>query len=365
MKASLFAVLFLALPRLALAQGVCDQNGPAAQFLNANAQAQRRKHHDWMTKVRATTPDGWDNATIGEILIPGSHDSGTYGATYSKPKGSSDRWGQTQTYSFLDQLCQGSRWFDVRFKKAGNEFHVWHNTHLFGTSGAALGQFRRFIADPGHSGEVIFIRFKTQGGETAVERRGLFQTWANTLRRWLVPYPGNIRYGQLRLGALANLPAQHQPGARVFLLDYEPPIDAHDALRPSFWSYSANQSGTFSNKVALSKIRKGQTKSLRAWKANKANKTFGLWWTSTGTVGALDVKKNTKELWPKRKNTKAAPLEKFFKENNCEVGNFLIVDFFGDLPLLRTRDNLVVQLASQYNVAKLHDQRHPLCQARR
>jgi len=108
-------------------------------------------------------------------------------------------------------------------------------------------------------------------------------------------------------------------------------------------------------------VRAGQIENLDAWKADKANKMFGLWWTSTGSVGALDVKSNTAAFWPQRPVTAKAPLEEFFKAQGCEVGNFLITDFYGDLALLRTQDNLILAMVDQYNFAKLHNQRHPLC----
>jgi hypothetical protein len=340
-------------------RGTCDADGPDSRFLNREAQAQREKNHDWMTRLRAEIPNAWDRATLSQILVPGSHDAGTFGKTFKKPLGLPDSWGQTQTYSILDQLCQGSRWFDLRFKKVDATFRIFHNTHVFSTADDILQQVTDFVADPAHGGEVVFVRFKVERGDTA-EQRSLFQVWANSLRPYVVPNPRDGKpFAQLALSSLAQRPSRAQLGARVFLIDYEPAIAEDDPLRGAFWPYRENQEGTFSDKVFLHAIQTEQAASLRAWETNR-EESFGLWWTSTGTIGALDVRKNTAGLWPAQ-TAKQSPLESFFVTNKCRVGNFLIVDFYGDLPLLHSQSNLVLSLVQQYDRATLKNQRPPFC----
>ena len=67
---------------------------------------------------------GWmgmidDDALVTEIVMPGSHDSGTYGMLFL---------GETQSLSFGDQMRSEARYFDVRIRRTGEgELRFYHS----------------------------------------------------------------------------------------------------------------------------------------------------------------------------------------------------------------------------------------------
>ncbi len=67
-------------------------------------------HINWMDRIR-------DDVKINEIIIPGSHDAGTYNMTYL---------GRTQGYSIKDQLIMGTRYFDLRVNKTDDDYYLYH-----------------------------------------------------------------------------------------------------------------------------------------------------------------------------------------------------------------------------------------------
>ena len=66
---------------------------------------------------------GWmgmidDDVPVTDIVMPGSHDSGTYGMLFL---------GETQALSFGDQMRSGARYFDVRIRRTGEgELRFYH-----------------------------------------------------------------------------------------------------------------------------------------------------------------------------------------------------------------------------------------------
>ena len=64
-----------------------------------------------------------DNALINNVVIPGSHDSGCYDMVYV---------GETQKYSFYEQLMVGVRYFDIRINKLSDDNYVIYHSIING-----------------------------------------------------------------------------------------------------------------------------------------------------------------------------------------------------------------------------------------
>jgi hypothetical protein len=344
---------------------VCTRghDGAVTAYLDANMDAARTHDHDWMHKVKVAAP-GWSATAINDLIMPGSHDAGTFGAPSSKGATSgSDKWAQTQTYSLLDQLCLGSRWFDVRFERKGTEWRIFHGAYYFNTLAEVILQFQKFIEDPGHVDEFVFVRLKLSGGSDT-EKAALYTAWQTALDTHIVPSPGG-GFGALTPDDLRQ--AATGAGGRILLLEYdgkknEKPFFGGPAkgtkipatLQPYFFDYATDQVGTFSNKVKLGKVKSKQKKTVKKAVKHKTTEALGFWWTSTGTVGALDVKNNTTKFWPTGTASPNTELEEFIREHKCYVGSFLIVDFYGDRAL--THDparNIVLDVVREMNLKSL------------
>ena len=79
--------------------------------------------------------------TLGNIYIPGSHDSGAY-----KELIYHQNWARTQDLSIYDQLCTGIRYLDLRLALVSGEYYVAH-TYLYIPFAVALDDINRFIGE--------------------------------------------------------------------------------------------------------------------------------------------------------------------------------------------------------------------------
>jgi hypothetical protein len=377
MKPSIASVLLasvLSVAGSARAAGICDWDLGGSQdtwkqrYLTQSLEPSRAQAHHWMGLIAASS-SSWARAKLGDLLLPGSHDAGCFG----KPSGTTNAlttvlknipaWAQTQSHSLLEQLCLGSRWFDVRLKSHKNGWRIFHNMYLFGTSDEALEQYARFAADAAHVDEVVFVRLKLAGSDA--EKTALLEGWVTRLKPYLVTNAGT-GYGQMTLDEIKKSATGN--GARIFLVWYEeqakgkaPSYSPPEKLAKYLFSYRSNQAGTFSNKVKLTEMVQPQETALAAWKKSPGDKVFATWWTSTGRFGALNVRDNTTAIWPKDKASPDTPLEDFFRKSACEIGTFLLVDFYGDAALMNQKSNLILDLARDYTVKKLAGQKHPHC----
>lgn len=329
--------------------------------------------HDFMGRLATVAGERWAATTLSGLLLPGSHDAGTYGnATGPGPAS----WAQTQTHTFLGQLCRGARWFDVRLKKDGDGWRVFHGPFLFGSGQDVLRDLLTFVNDKKHKYEVVFVRLKLDGSVQEIE--DLYKSWFEALGKRLI---ARGQYPQKTLATMTMRDLRSvntATGGHVVLINYDKkkkkgrlekageklsgkekpaklPKQAQVSLdvRSRTWSYVSHQAGEFSNKVPLREVISGQRAMLKAWKDGGAQKVYGLWWTSTGAVGALDVRKNTKKLWPKEAKSPNSPLEAFVKRSGCRIGSFLIVDFYGDNTVTRTDRNVIRDLAYRISASKI------------
>ncbi|WP_161974518.1 phosphatidylinositol-specific phospholipase C domain-containing protein [Piscinibacter terrae] len=118
---------------------------------------------DWMSEPRI------QSRPLHEILIPGTHDSGTEGYTVGSPS-------RTQYYKINEQLAGGVRFLDMRlaYNSAEDNFHVVHSGDVaswlnFDTVVKWCADF--LVANPG---ETILMSIKQEGsfpgGEDAFGR---------------------------------------------------------------------------------------------------------------------------------------------------------------------------------------------------
>jgi hypothetical protein len=367
-------VALLTLAGAARAANICswEATGPHAtlkqRLLTQQLEARRQLNHDWMAKAHAATPR-FSQTKIGDLLLPGSHDAGTFGTPENKAS-PVVKWkpgfGITQTHSLLEQLCLGARWFDVRLtpSKSGGGWRIFHGAvplrYVFATGDETLEQFAAFVEDPAHADEFFFVRLKIEDA-TAQQRGQLFSAWVRRLGAHVVTRTGTGGFAKMTPADVKR--AGTGAGGRVFLLDYDKekvggmPSD----IASSFFNYIADQTGTFSDKVKLSEMKTSQQAALDAYNAGDKGRPYATWWTSTGKFPAYNVKANTRALWPAAAKSPDTELETFIKANKCRIGSFLIVDFFGDTALQGQAKDVVMDFAFKYNVAAASGQQPALC----
>ena len=99
-----------------------------------------------------------DDLLLRDIVIPGSHDAGTYEMPWL---------GRTQNYSVAAQLTFGVRYFDLRVNKTEDGYPIYH-TILNGTDFTEiLSQIKEFIL--AHPGEVLILDFQHFKGDSSAD----------------------------------------------------------------------------------------------------------------------------------------------------------------------------------------------------
>lgn len=76
-------------------------------------------HPDWMGNLVQSVP----NAKLGDMVIPGTHDSASYSI---EPYKLYSAVGRTQTVSVLEQLHRGTRFLDLRIAGSGSDAFIFH-----------------------------------------------------------------------------------------------------------------------------------------------------------------------------------------------------------------------------------------------
>jgi hypothetical protein len=118
--------------------------------------AQKNEH--WMA-------DNWDfikDKKLAEIVIPGTHDSGTYQMGW----GSGVNTAKTQNVSIGEQLMDGIRYLDLRVTEAKHggcaDDSVWWLFHKYKSYRLqdALDEIATFVKKPANSKEVIILDFQ-------------------------------------------------------------------------------------------------------------------------------------------------------------------------------------------------------------
>ncbi|MFO0758054.1 MAG: hypothetical protein U0359_16275 [Byssovorax sp.] len=125
----------------------------------------RAGQSQWMANVLRDAP-AWGNLKLDEIFIPGPHDSGTFDMV---DRGIPNRYNQTQSLSFVDQLNAGARWLDIRMgyyqsyeKGAEGPFFTVHDVYgSWSAWSTALKDIAGWLASSPQ--EIVFLNFKWEG----------------------------------------------------------------------------------------------------------------------------------------------------------------------------------------------------------
>ena len=99
-----------------------------------------------------------DRAPLRSLSIPGTHDAGTKGFSWSA---------ECQRLSINEQLSAGVRAFDLRPGVNGNTLYIYHSELVHGseTLGSIFDTYDAFLAS--HPGEFLFIFLKVEAGDGA------------------------------------------------------------------------------------------------------------------------------------------------------------------------------------------------------
>lgn len=105
-------------------------------------------YKEWMKDI-------YDDKKIEDIVIPGSHDSGTYGMNWL---------GCTQNYSIKEQLYSGTRYLDLRINKKDNNDLVMFHGILNGTNFETnMNVIKEFVTD--YPSETLLLDFQHFKGD--------------------------------------------------------------------------------------------------------------------------------------------------------------------------------------------------------
>nr|WP_241904243.1 hypothetical protein [Vibrio lentus]PMI45695.1 hypothetical protein BCU43_23925 [Vibrio lentus] len=135
---------------LALAAILALNSQPALSY------STERWMEDLFSNTRRDTP-------LNNIIIPGSHDSGAYGAqNYSKkaagvnfPLSKLRDWSETQDLSVRKQLNAGTRFLDLRIYEDRGEYYFAHSL-IYGKIDNILNEVSQFLDE--NRGEIVIIK---------------------------------------------------------------------------------------------------------------------------------------------------------------------------------------------------------------
>ena len=105
----------------------------------------------WMSMISS-------NTKIKNIAIPGSHDAGSYDMPW---------FAETQDKNITDQLSCGTRYFDLRVQKAGDDLVIYHGISKGVSLEDVIDDFIKFLS--AHKTETLLLDFQHFKGEGAQE----------------------------------------------------------------------------------------------------------------------------------------------------------------------------------------------------
>jgi hypothetical protein len=114
-------------------------------------------HPDWMGNLVQSRPD----LCLGDMVIPGTHDSGSYSIDSFKVFSAV---GRNQNVSVLDQLHRGARFLDLRVAEAGKNVNIFHGC-LQGTKFDRVVEEVKLFCDD-FPGEFVIIELVAEYGRT-------------------------------------------------------------------------------------------------------------------------------------------------------------------------------------------------------
>lgn len=123
----------------------------------------------WMSMIE-------DDTLLTELVIPGSHDSGTKGMNLVA---------ETQDKTYLEQLERGFRYFDTRVMYTGGEFYMYHSVKGEMKYSQVLADVKTFLDE--NPTETVILDFQwTEGGND----KGIFDMLEEKLSDKLINVEG-------------------------------------------------------------------------------------------------------------------------------------------------------------------------------
>jgi hypothetical protein len=273
-------------------------------------------------------------------MWPGSHDAGCYALNNANgyPNGplvTGHAQGDsaiTQTYSLLDQLCLGTRWFDLRITHHSGDWRVIHPNGLlkknavsdqFDSLANVLGQMSCFADAHPHELMILRIKFELINEARKVEALQMFfRAFGAQIITRTHPKANNLHTARF-YEVVAN--------GHVILQSYggDGPTPAEDyglaavggiqdaditQINAKMYRYSDMQSGTFSDAKHSQSVGEKQIEYTNAWHAGGKTKLHSFWWTATaqkpgGTskLWQVNVQENTRKINKEKEKHNLAP----------------------------------------------------------
>lgn len=341
----LLAVVAMASTRI---RSLRSKQGVRVNFNNGACSGET--YHNWMHTLAAKNSATWANQPLTNIIVPASHDAGCIvGGMANTVTGVNPNLYETQDLTVGQQLCQGYRMFDLRFKMYNNEWRIFHGdvgTGYFTRATDVINDIKLFVTN--HPGEIVFFRMKVAGGSSQ-EKVTLFSHIEQELRDSLVPDTANLP--TLTVAQVVGAP--HLPGysganvGRVVLLDMckkdGSKLTAGFPLEHYAFNSKTTLLGKFSSdarlpvapaSLALDAIKPLTTKqvlskqvsTLDTFKADKSKYRkimYGWWYTRTGGV----IRNTTPVLF--RDYSPYAHAYNVGQTKDSFLGNAFWVDFAG------------------------------------
>lgn len=117
---------------------------------------QDNKMSKWMENLS-------QNKKLIDLMIPSSHDAGSYSMQPNSKADIAGRLAQTQELNIMGQLKSGIRGFDWRIKKQGKILVFYHGIITGTNVMEGVKHVCKFLNN--HNKEVVFIRMRSSGGD--------------------------------------------------------------------------------------------------------------------------------------------------------------------------------------------------------
>ena len=130
-------------------------NGTCFKFYNSNG----KDYSDWMSKIN-------DDTLVNEIVMPGSHDAGSYEMVWL---------GETQQFDIEKQLKMGVRYFDIRVNKIDDKYVIFHSIINGVDFIPILESIKEFIIS--NSSETLLLDFQHFSGGSQNDVYDLITTY--------------------------------------------------------------------------------------------------------------------------------------------------------------------------------------------
>jgi hypothetical protein len=330
-------------PLMLVAVAVC---GAAPAWAEVPAAAPQ--HADWMTKNFQRL----SAKTLGEIALPGTHDTGAYvlGDRKSPELSTAEwligralgvikPWAITQRLDIKGQLDGGVRWLDMRTAWAGDDFYFYHAL-LGPKTRDMLHQVRTFIDAPGHEHELVVLEFCNWQGLGPDTPDALWEKLSKLILDELGPE--NIYRKDDRRTAKSEADLTHTrlagilTGAKSRVLVF---FQGHTEHAPFAYDAVAAYGGSYANRADWRQVAADQKAKLAA---HRPDKMFILSWTVTANQEVIgkDLANRGKDSSPPfdlerlTRGGQGAAMRGIADWPGHEKINVVICDFFDSSPLV-------------------------------